>query len=316
MGLFSDKEVIIMKDSNSAKDYLAQLEELLPRATGNTKKEIEKEIMITKAGIIGEDNILFELKNSGMDLVVLHDLYLETTNDLSAQIDFLVITNKICFVLECKNLFGNIEIRSNGDFIRTIQYGNRYYREGIYSPITQNERHLQVMKEKRAESQNALLKLISGSGFADVYKSLVVLANPKTVLNSRYAKREVKDKVIRADQLITTMKEMNAHSNVYKSSLNEMKEYGEKWLTRSVENETNRIEKFKLMAENDEQLAGKQSIEKDKTAKTEKNEKQRTCPRCGGQLLLREATRGEHAGQKFWGCSNYPHCRYIESYKG
>ena len=127
MGLFRDKEVIIMKNSNSAKDYLAELEGLLPRATGNTKKEIEKEIVITKAGIVGEDNILFELKNSGMDLVVLHDLYLKTTNDLSAQIDFLVITNKISFVLECKNLFGNIEIRSNGDFVRTIQYGNRYF---------------------------------------------------------------------------------------------------------------------------------------------------------------------------------------------
>ena len=35
------------------------------------------------------------------------------------------------------------------------------------------------------------------------------------------------------------------------------------------------------------------------------------CPRCGGKLVKRISRRGEHAGSKFWGCSNYPKCRYI-----
>ena len=96
MGLFSKPEVIILKESNDAREYLTQLEELSKKASGEALKLIEKEILITKAGIVGEDNILFELKNSGMDLVVLHDLYLETSDGNSAQIDFLVITNKLC----------------------------------------------------------------------------------------------------------------------------------------------------------------------------------------------------------------------------
>lgn len=112
---------------------------------------------MVKAGIIGEDNILFELKNSGMDMVVLHDLYIESVSGASAQIDFLVLTPKINFVLECKNLFGNIEINSKGDFIRTIRCGGRYYKEGIYSPITQNQRHLQVLKERRSENDGKIL---------------------------------------------------------------------------------------------------------------------------------------------------------------
>ena len=37
------------------------------------------------------------------------------------------------------------------------------------------------------------------------------------------------------------------------------------------------------------------------------------CPLCGGQLVLRTATRGVNAGNKFWGCSNYPKCRYIKN---
>lgn len=35
-----------------------------------------------------------------------------------------------------------------------------------------------------------------------------------------------------------------------------------------------------------------------------------TCPRCGGQLVMRVAQRGNHAGQTFWGCSNYPRCHF------
>lgn len=35
------------------------------------------------------------------------------------------------------------------------------------------------------------------------------------------------------------------------------------------------------------------------------------CPKCGGKLVKRISRRGEHTGSKFWGCSNYPKCRYI-----
>jgi restriction system protein len=33
------------------------------------------------------------------------------------------------------------------------------------------------------------------------------------------------------------------------------------------------------------------------------------CPKCGGEMLLRTAQRGAHAGQQFWGCSQFPRCR-------
>ncbi len=304
MELFSKPEVCVLKESNTAETYLQKLEKLLPKAEGDTAKAIEKEIFVTKAGIAGENTIMYELKNSGMDLVVLHDLYLETSSDTSAQIDFLVITNKLIFVLECKNLFGNIEINNKGDFIRTIRYGNKYYKEGIYSPITQNERHLQVIKDKKVENMGKLMRVFLNSGFDDLFKSLVVLANPKTVVNDKYAKKEVKDKIVRADQLVSTMKAMNKTSKEVKSSSKDMKMIGEKWLSRCVEHNDERILKFEQMIQEDV----KELTEKDIA---EANE-EKICPRCGHPLILREAKRGEHAGEQFWGCSNYPHCRYIE----
>lgn len=35
-----------------------------------------------------------------------------------------------------------------------------------------------------------------------------------------------------------------------------------------------------------------------------------TCPVCGGQLVLRTAKKGPNAGNQFYGCSNYPKCKY------
>jgi len=38
------------------------------------------------------------------------------------------------------------------------------------------------------------------------------------------------------------------------------------------------------------------------------------CPKCGSEMVLRTAKRGENQGGKFWGCSKYPECRGILEY--
>src|SRR5690554_3567421 len=35
------------------------------------------------------------------------------------------------------------------------------------------------------------------------------------------------------------------------------------------------------------------------------------CPKCGSDMVLRESKKGEHKGQKFWGCSRFPGCRGV-----
>ncbi len=37
------------------------------------------------------------------------------------------------------------------------------------------------------------------------------------------------------------------------------------------------------------------------------------CPRCGGILVLRTAQRGKYQGKSFYGCSNYPKCRFTRN---
>jgi hypothetical protein len=37
------------------------------------------------------------------------------------------------------------------------------------------------------------------------------------------------------------------------------------------------------------------------------------CPKCGGKLVLKEAKKGTYAGNHFYGCSNFPKCKYIQN---
>lgn len=305
MGLFSKPEVVIARESTNAKVYLEKLEELLPEAEDEVKEKIQREIAVTKAGIAGEANILFELKNSNMDLVILHDIYIETEEGQSAQIDFVVIAPKITYLIECKNLYGNIEINAKGDFIRNMQYGGKWHKEGIYSPITQNIRHMEILKECCAEKKNLIMGFGFRKYFDNFYKSLIVLANPKTVVNDRYAPKEIKNQVLRADQLVAVIKKMEADSGEIASSKKQMKERAESLLSKTSEKRKDYVEKYKKIIE---KVKSKKEEGKEET---QKQEETLICPKCGAPMVLRVAKKGEKAGKKFYRCSQFPKCRFI-----
>lgn len=277
MGLFTKKlGPVSLKEGSSLEEYISKLEILHDKAVGEQKARIEKQITIARYGMAGESSISFELKNSGMDMYILHDIYLEY-GDLSAQIDYIVVTRKRIYVLECKNLIGNIEVDNKGNFIRNYEVYGRKIREGIYSPITQNERHLNVIKLLRKESKsNFITKKIFENAFADTYKSLIVLANPKTVLNDKFAKKEVKEKIVRADQLINTIKEMDRQSTDYTFNDKDMLEIAHFYLGLDRPNKSDYMNKYeelltdmeKTSDNQDDDLAEEIAIEE--TVNTEK----------------------------------------------
>jgi len=323
VGLFDKiKEPIILKEDSSAQEQLNALECLLPAADAALAPKLERDIAALKAGIFGENTILFELKNSHIPMYVLHDLYLEYEG-LSAQIDFLIITRKYHFVIECKNLYGNITITDSGDFIRYM--GNR--KEGIYSPITQGKRHLELIKQiRRAQKSNFITKALFERNFYTAYRSVVVLANPKTILNDKYAPKEVKKQVLRADQLIDYIRKINSDTENVESSENEMTQlanffmsihrpcptdYTEKYRSTASEN-TNDDIIMETPAENpktDEPPTNNRVLQADMIA--EKAEITPTCPKCGAPMVKRKATKGKNEGSEFWGCSTFPKCRGI-----
>lgn len=187
------------------------------------------------------------------------------------------------------------------------------------------------------------------------YKSLIVLANPKTVVNDRYAQKEVKDKVIRADQLISTMKKMVAESREIPLSKKEMLKIAQDFLNKNREERKDYFAKYEnLVREMKDLETGKETQElqeQKKTVNTIKEESEQKsveelqkednkkicfaknnknvdttekvketdsgtgliCPRCGSELVVRTAKKGANVGNIFYGCSNFPRCRFVRN---
>lgn len=229
MAFFRAQEPVILKEGSDAKEQLATLESLRETVPRSQRRRLDSDIRALKAGIVGEDRILFELKNSHLPLVVIHDLHLEFEG-LTAQIDFLVLTRRRNFVLECKNLYGDISVNARGDFVRS--FGGRR-REGIYSPITQNQRHLGLMKRINLSTKGTIMSALLSPRFDDLYRGLVVLANPKTILHDRNAKKEVKQQLVRGDQLVATIESINSMRGPAdgKIPFKDVMERAERWLS-------------------------------------------------------------------------------------
>ena len=104
MGFFDKglKEPVFLKEDSYAQQQLEQLE-ALHTDDAELRKKIDKDIKMLKYGIVGEEQIAFELRNSHIPMYILHDLYLEH-DGLTAQLDYVLITKGKTFILECKNL--------------------------------------------------------------------------------------------------------------------------------------------------------------------------------------------------------------------
>ena len=221
---------VFLKEESDAAEYISKLKALQTKTSGTLKEKIDREIKLISIGEYGENNIAFELKNSGMPMFILRDIHFEI-GELSAQMDYIVVTRKITFIIECKNLIGNIEIDHKSNFIRSYELYGKRIREGIYSPITQNQRHLEVLRQLRKEQKaNFLSKMMFDKYFDDNYKSIVVLANPKTILNAKYAPKEIRKMVIRADQLNQHIKNVYQNSDQLVLNDKKMKEHAERLL--------------------------------------------------------------------------------------
>ncbi|CZR05992.1 HRDC domain-containing protein [Trichococcus flocculiformis] len=234
------------KADSDAKKQLERLQQLHVTAPDRVKPQIERDMKLLAYGIVGEESVAFELNNSYLPIIVLHDLRLEHEG-LSAQIDYLIITTKFCLIVECKNLFGNLEVNSRGEFIRELTFNGTRKKEGIYSPVTQNVRHMEMIKQLRlANKRNPLMRAALDKYFDDLYRSVIVLANPKTVINLKQAPKNVKDQIIRSDQLSDYIKRLLRENKDLASSEKEMYEMAEFFVGLHKENTVDYAEKYLL----------------------------------------------------------------------
>lgn len=196
-------ETIFYKKDSQLEEQISALKELQQEYPNNSK--LNYKLKLCELGLIGENEIEFELKNANIGMYILHDVNLKY-KDLTAQIDYIIITPGYTYFVECKNLIGNISVNNRGEFIREYIYNHKKIVEGIYSPIRQAERHIEIFKKLLDENQTGIMYNLLKNVRQSWFKPLVVLANSKNILKLQYAPKEIKSQIVRSDSLIDYIK--------------------------------------------------------------------------------------------------------------
>ena len=183
------KEPKVYFDGDSNKRYLEKLQ--LDKELNNTK------IIKLKRGMIGEQRLLYNLLNTNIPMYIMHDLQL-SCDGLKSQIDFIIVTKRSVYLLESKNLYGNLDIENDGTLTRRIGK----YKKGIKNPLTQSKQH-----------ENVIDKILKKEKIKIKYDSLVVLTNDDAYINFKKNAVNYREKIIRNDKLIEfiTKKEGKKH---------------------------------------------------------------------------------------------------------
>ena len=183
-------------DLQSRYDVLKQLNEEYPN-----NYDLLSELYIIKKGLAGENEIAYQLKKSHIGMYVLRDIKVKH-EDLTAQIDYVIITPTYDYYIECKNLVGNITVTDKGDFIREFTVNGRKRKKGMYSPLRQVEAQREVLRKIWDSDSNTLQKIFGSKYFDYFRRVLVVAANQDTILNTNKAPKDMKYKILRADALV------------------------------------------------------------------------------------------------------------------
>ena len=76
---------------------------------------INYQILLYKIGEIGENKVLDELKYSFYPMHIFKDISINI-GEFQCQIDFVILTKKAMYLIECKNTKFNVKIDKNREF--------------------------------------------------------------------------------------------------------------------------------------------------------------------------------------------------------
>lgn len=220
-------------------------------------------------GSLEEKKVAILLKRLGDEYKIYNDIIIETSYG-TTQVDHIVVSKYGIFVIETKNYKGLIFGSEKSDVWTQNIWGNKFE---FKNPLHQNYGHIMSLKQ--------LLPLYN----AEQYVSIVVFssrANLKMKVNGNNV--VVKDRVLlqtirsysqpmfTVEQVHLLCEQLNRFASISKS--------------KSLKKE--HVKSVKMKKENAEAMR-----------------KNRICPRCGCELIVRKGIYGS-----FYGCSNYPKCKY------
>lgn len=265
----------------------------------------------------------------------LFNVYLPKGNDETTEIDVLMIGRNGIFVFESKNYSGWIF----GDerqkiWTQTLPSGRgRAHKEHFLNPVWQNKLHIEALRQVLGDRNVDLFSLIVFSDRCEL-KKINLYHNDICVIHRRdivSAVNRCRGSVSLSDEDIAGIyselypytqiseEEKRKHIDDIQRAVNSGNNTDNSIpetivpvaatvpavspTVPSVDSSTDPPAAFStdVIAES----AAVPSPETD-------SEPALICPKCGAALVLRRAKRGANAGKQFYGCSNYPKCKYIK----
>ena len=242
---FGFKDTIFYKENSDLQDRYDALKKLNEEYPNN--EELMSAMYFIKKGFEGENEIAYQLKKSNIGMYVLRDVKVKY-EDLTAQIDYVIITPVFIYYVECKNLVGNITVDEKGDFIREYTINGKKIKKGMPSPLRQVEAQREVIKKIWNSKKSMFGKLLASNNFENYRRVLVVVANQDTILNTSKAPKKIKYKVLRADSLIRQIEYDINHRNKeidFFDSKKAMEERAKAYLDLSIKEDINYYEYYK-----------------------------------------------------------------------
>ncbi len=207
--------------------------------------------------------------------LVLHDVLIDGADGYTSQIDLVLVGNRGVYVVEVKS-FPDAKIY--GDTKKSKWY---YYSHGrkyeIYSPLRQNKKHVEYLKT-----------FLKDFGDVPVFSVVCMICDDFKISGEKSADTMICNSLPAMERAIYKIAENKPEvfDDVKKQ---EIFDY--------IKNNQH-IGKEARAEHKQNVIAYKESLEEMK--------KQKSCPYCKGELVLRKGKYGE-----FYGCSNYPKCKYI-----
>ncbi len=210
----------------------------------------------------------------------LQNVYVPRRDGSTSEIDVIYITQKGLFVIESKNYSGYIFGNEQQKYWTSTLYAGKNWlgikeveKHRFYNPIRQNKGHLIALWKYCGN-----IKAFSIIAFGDDCELMDVSWKSENVEVCYYSelKKCIKDIWNNTPDLY----DEETIDDIYQSLAS---------LDKSSVTQAAHINNIKY---------GNSS---------------NVCPSCGGTLVLRTAKNGRFAGNQFYGCSNYPRCKYIKN---
>ncbi|MBR3245188.1 MAG: NERD domain-containing protein [Parasporobacterium sp.] len=220
----------------------------------------------------------------GRDGRTLRNVYVPTSDGKTSEIDLLYITRKGIFVFESKNYSGWVFGDERGKYW-TVMLPNRE-KNKLFNPIIQNNTHIKWLRAYIGDN----VPLFSIIVFSERCELKKVPENTSTV------------KIIKRDRTYATVRD------IWDESVDALSEEEVENVYLKLKELTNVDAATK--AAHIENIRRKTTISK---SIREEDTDTMICPQYGGKLILRTAKKGNYTGNQFYGCSNFPRCRYIKN---